>query len=238
MHVHRIRYGDSLAAVMASSPAVLIEGFPTHQNAPLLNAAAALGPLSLDGINSPSVQAQDSFVHLISVRTEPAIDPNGNQMLSTTNMATPLHTDEYFSKTPAKFVFMLCIRQSDTGGESTVASLTDIMSNLSDLTVRVLCEAAFPFEQGPVPILKKEDSSWSVRFNYLEIMRAAAKTGQVLSDIQKKSVIDLQNAANLHCERFRLSPGDCLVVNNFEILHGREAFPADSGRLLKRVRVK
>ena len=238
MIVSRIQYGANLAAALAAESVVLVEGFPLSTNEQLLECAARLGCLSRDGITSTDAQPEDRFVHLVRDRGAPALDPLGNAMISTTNAAQLLHTDEHFSANPAKFVLLLCIRQSDTGGDTLIAGIDEIVPKLDLDIVESLLSPIFPSAAGPVPILGENNGRWSVRFNLLEMERALRAPCLQFEAQQFTAIKQFVVVAEEVTVRLRLSPGDCLILRNDLVLHGRTTFPAGSRRLLKRVRVK
>lgn len=237
MIVSRVRYGQDIAAALCSASAVIVENFPTDSNLPLLEVATGLGQSSRDGITSASVRPEDQFIHLVSDRGDPAIDPLGNPMLSTTNSRMMLHTDEHFSACPARYVILLCVRQSENGGDTLLSDIRDIVLKLEETVIQLLLSRAFPSAIGPIPILQMEREAWSVRFNLLEMERASG--GRLQFNLHEaEAVRQLACTALAESIRIKLLPGDCLILRNDIVLHGREGFPAGSPRLLKRIRVK
>lgn len=217
----------------------IIKNFPTESNAALLEYAAELGSLSLDGIGSPTNRLEDSAIHLIEQREVPALDHFNNVMLSTTNLHFPLHTDEYFAERPARFVMLLCIDPGQAGGTALVSYITDIVPELSPPSRQVLQERIFPSQVGPVSLLWETARGWHVRFNELELQRAQElRSVEALPANATRAITELRELAHKHVRQHDLMRGECLTLYNYTTLHGRTAFPPGSGRLLKRIRVK
>jgi hypothetical protein len=219
--------------------AFVVTHFPAETNNPLLTFAAELGAVSLDGITSATNKIEDSAIHLVQEREHPALDPFHNVMISTTNQYFPLHTDEYFAEHPARFVLLLCVVPSETGGTALVSYIDDIVSDLTPDQQAILREPIYPTQVGLRAILEQSQLGWSVRFNELELERAQNPSGGgPLPKSAREAVISLRRSADTHARRHEMMSGQCLALCNYKALHGRTSFPAGSARLLKRIRVK
>lgn len=225
---------------LSRKSAVIVADFPHETNASFLEYALNLGSISRDGITSSSNKVEDGAIHLVQERSSPALDPYHNVMLSTTNSYFPLHTDEYFSATPARFVLLLCVAGSEIGGTSLVSYVDDIVESIEPNDLKLLASPLFPTQVGLRPILSDTQAGWNVRFNNMEMERAQKLLGNrnTLRFDAKGAAERFQQVADLHIRRHSLKSGECLVLSNYRALHGRTEFPSGSGRLLKRIRVK
>lgn len=238
MSIPRIGYSDCSAEKLSELDAAILQGFPTGTNRPLISLAAGLGKISVDGINSASNDLEDGCIHLVYDHKAPVVDPFGNAMVSTTHAAFPLHTDEYFAATPAKYVFLLCIRPSGEGGESLITIVDHAVANLSPAARRELGRPIFPSQAGPVRLLWHSGIGWAVRFNELEMRRAILPTTAPLSLAAIEAIGEFKDCATAKQIQFPLIAGECLFLRNERVLHGRRPFSPRSARLLKRIRVK
>lgn len=218
---------------------VVVKSVPIDTNDPFIRMARALGNLSLEGVSTTSNTLEDGCVHLVMRHQRPVIDPFGNVITSTTNLDFQLHSDEYFSTNPATFLLLLCVRQSLHGGDSLISLIDSVIPLLDDDTRRLLEDPVYPSKIGPVPILIRSEAGYRVRFNQLEMRRAEQGGFAPVCDAAHSEVLArLIDSAMKRAIQFRLQPGDCLVVENRKVLHGRVGFEDTPTRLLKRLRVK
>ncbi len=230
---------SGLFELLADEHAVVIAEVPTGSNACLMNLGGRLGEYSDEGITSTTNYREDRYIHFVNERATPSLDPYGNTMISTTNEFFPLHTDEYFARCPARYVFLLCVHAGTNGGESRVSKVEDIARLLSQRTLSTLAEPVYPSQAGLVRLFFHIQDQWSIRFNEIEMDRAVL--GGFAPPVPKEArsaVEELKGAAEQAATQHLLRPGDCLIVRNDRALHGRLAFPSGSGRLFKRLRVR
>ena len=234
-------WGDFISSIklfIADPGCVVIQNFDSTLELGLLQKLAkSLGRTSLSGINVPGNLLEDGFIHRVEVKEEPLKDKSGYNILSTTSEVFPCHTDDFFNENPADVVILHCVIPDETGGESIIAYITDIIAHLDSDTIESLSEQTFPSHFGKVSILEKEANSYKIRYNRLEIKRASEITNYVLNDRQKLALDNLDNAIAKVQTFFKLEKDDCLVLNNKSLVHGRTAISGDSKRLLRRVRI-
>ena len=231
--------GSGLSELLADEHAVIVTEIPTDSNASLMKLAGGLGEYSEEGITSTTNLREDQYIHVVNERATPSLDPYGNTMISTTNEFFPLHTDEYFSGRPSTYVFLLCVQAGTSGGESTIAKVEDFARLLPQRTLSTLAEPVYPSQAGLVHLLVQIQDQWSIRFNEIEMGRAVL--GGFAPPVPKKARIavkELKSVADQAATQHLLRPGDCLVLRNDRVLHGRLAFPPGSGRSFKRLRVR
>jgi gamma-butyrobetaine dioxygenase len=125
------------------------------------------------------------------------------------------------------------------GGVSLLAHARDILARLAPTSARALREPTFPSPFGPAPVLWDEagGSQPCIRFNHRDFASFGERYGPLLTAGQARVLDEVLAAAQDCTLHVRLEPGDCLVVDNHRVLHGRTAFDPASGRLLKRLRV-
>jgi alpha-ketoglutarate-dependent taurine dioxygenase len=170
----------------------------------------------------------------------PRRDPTGRAILSTTADDFPLHTDDTFAAQPARFVLMHCW-QADAagGGTSLLAHVRDLLPRLDAAAIGLLREPLFASPFGLAPVLWDDpgDGQPCIRFNHRDFASFGERYGPRLTPAQAPVLDTVLAAARTCTTPIHLAPGDCLVVDNHRVLHGRTAFHQASGRLLKRLRV-
>lgn len=204
--------------------------------------AATLGATSASGVgaalNQPNVEADG--ISRVEAMDVPRQDPAGRKILSTTAGVFPLHTDDTFVARPARYVLMHCWKADAAGGGvSQLAHVRDILPQLAAQSRAKLREAAFPSPFGPAPVLWDDAASATscIRYNHRDFVSFSERYGPALTADQARLLDDVLAAARTCAVDVRLAAGDCLVVDNHRMLHGRTAFNPGSGRLLKRLRV-
>lgn len=204
--------------------------------------AATLGATSGSGAgtaqNQPNVEAEG--ISRVEAMDLPRRDPAGREILSTTAGIFPPHTDDTFVARPARYVLMHCWKADAAGGGvSQLAHVSDILPLLAPRSRAHLREAVFASPFGPAPVLWDDTASATpcIRFNHRDFASFGERYGPVLAADQVRVLDEVLKAARACAIEVRLAAGDCLVVDNHRMLHGRTAFDAGSGRLLKRLRV-
>jgi alpha-ketoglutarate-dependent taurine dioxygenase len=216
--------------------AVVVRGLPDSDGKDAITGlASSLGSLSLSDVTAPDQYKE--HVHAVEAKSEPLKDSYGFPILSTSSAEFPCHTDDYFDERPSDIVLLQCVRQAETGGDSLIARLADILAQLGPTDVAYLCQRAFPTHFGLVAILERTEGDWQIRYNRLETERSAVRLDYPLT----ASVVDVLDrvdaAIGKVVRRVRLLSGDCLLLDNRRVVHGRTAFSADSGRLFRRIKV-
>jgi alpha-ketoglutarate-dependent taurine dioxygenase len=208
-------------------------------NAALRALGAQLGTASFHGARPGMPNVEGHGVSSIQALDRPVLDPAGRVVLSTSPATFRLHTDDTFSRTPARWVLMHCWYADPAGGDSLLAHVDDVLPRLPADMVRRLEAADFPSPDGPAPVLfGGADVVRKVRFNHRDFVGYGERFGPALAPDQLRCLDAVLLAAEAVSLRLRLETGDCLVVDNHRVLHGRTAFAAGSGRLLKRLRIQ
>ncbi|MCW5770426.1 MAG: TauD/TfdA family dioxygenase [Rhodospirillaceae bacterium] len=195
-------------------------------NTELLAVAGSLGAIRRYGprFGDPAWEGHD--VYRISAATEagPA--------------ETNLHSDESYLPTPSRYVLFHCWEENLEDGANSLADVDDILGNLDGAAIERCYAAAFRWSMLEAPILTRISgrSRPLVRFN----RRLAAPPEGAANDDPVLAALPalFERAAARVARRCTLHRGDCLVIDNHRVLHGRPHFKPGSPRLLKRVAVR
>lgn len=219
---------------------VILKNVPVNSNDALIRISHALGVPSLSGLNregGASSMVEDSFIRRVEAVESPIKNTLGKNVLSSTSDSFSLHTDEYYEDIPSKFVILLCVNPDDRGeGKTLISDIRKVLYRLPTEVVAHLKEYIFPHPAGFVSVLTIKDQL-SIRYNRysinskLSISQKHIKVNNTYLDLFDKTLCD-------SAESILLSKGDCIIIDNEIILHGRTAFSEQSQRLLKRVRVR
>ena len=237
----RLSYGDdapeALVERIAEHGWLLIGGVPCWAgNTALLDLAASFGRIKSHGPNLRDPVREGEAVGVIKALAQPIADRSGKTMLSTMATDHHLHTDESFYPTPSRYVLLHCWRPDPAGGGvSLLAAAEDVLARLTPEEREGCARIRYSWRGVESPILAAMPDSARprVRFNVreadcLERPRAA---GDALA-------LRVAHAAEAAAIALPMEAGDCLVLDNWRVLHGRTAFAPDSPRLLKRVGVE
>lgn len=220
---------------------LLISQVPNDENFSLLALARRFGPLIPSGIVGSGFRLENGYVYRVESDVErQEVDFDGQHITSQTSHYFACHTDGYRSKLPASVVLLMCVRRSRLGGETLVSPLDHILAGLAPEEVKLLRKPRYPSKAGFGPILYGSAERPSVRFNYLEIERYCQLNGYEMPAALKEVLNKFRGATVEVRARFRflLNPGECLILDNRRVLHGRTEFAPHSDRLLKRVWVR
>lgn len=235
-------YGGAAIGVLldciAEHGRAVITGMPCREgNGPLLELANGLGTVNPYGAGASTRDGEG--VHLVTPYSQPVLDVTGKPMLSNTTTDFELHTDESFAQTPSRYVLMQCWREdSKGGGESLLANSEAVLARLEPWAAELCYRAIFVWRKCSAPIFTRRPGlDWPVvRFNAREI---AGDELEGEPDLRARILPEVfLAAANAAADRVLLESGDCVVLDNRRVLHGRAAFDPASSRLLKRVWVK
>lgn len=206
-------------------------------NTELLALAAALGEARRYGTGYADPTREGSRVHRVEASGGPVYDASGSAMLSTTTDAFDLHTDEAYLVDPARYLLLHCWRADETGGANLLADVGSVLPRLDEWAAEACFRVTFRWSAVDAPILTAVPGrTWpNVRFN--RRARVDRCAGNAASDKERylpETFLIAARAAAVECA---LGPGDCLITDNWRVLHGRTGFDGQSRRLLKRVRV-
>lgn len=204
----------------------------------LLRLANALGTVIAPGVAMPS-GVHDGRIHTVEVRNGGVglKDQHENTILSTTNREFTLHTDAYNQRHPPRYVFLL---RSDDTQDTTPSYVSDahrVIAEAAPRVVATLRQAIFPSALGPTAIIgRAADNTPRVRFNQEEITRWGGRgENPLISAEGNEAIAALRAGLIAHQETTMILPGDCLILDNQRVCHGRGEMAPTSKRVLKRV---
>ncbi|MEM6836489.1 MAG: TauD/TfdA family dioxygenase [Cyanobacteria bacterium P01_C01_bin.120] len=166
---------------------------------------------------------------------------NGNvTRYSRTADALPLHTDCSNKTVPPNLVAFAMERPDPQGGgESVMLSAADLVHELPEDLVGLLCQPLFPFAaKKQYPILQGEGDDWRIRY-YRQQIKSALGEQCTLSNNLREALDELERYLELSKQsvRFAMQAGEVVIMDNQRVLHGRSAMPANSPRLMHRFRL-
>ena len=206
----------------------IIENFPCSETDSALNEFTyALGEPVLEKRNR-----NNSSVYRVEINNHLSLPVYANTAYEFSG-----HTDCADFDNPPDTVVMLCERPSEIGGDSFLVNLETVLEEFSFKDVQMLNEPVYIFGKNYYPILSLKNTFLAIRYNrvYFDF---CIRLNQLEIEPEKLELINrLDNAINACKYVFSLKSGDCLLLNNQRILHGRESFPENSDRLIKRVRL-
>lgn len=202
-------------------------------NRALRTLAASLGAPSLDSLPHRARLVEPGGVARVEALAEATADQYGKPLLSASSAAFALHSDESFQADPARFVLLQCWRPAAQGGQTLLVDVHALLPDLDRVTQIALTQLHLPYAHADAVSV---DAHRRVRYNRREC--AGAASGRALSATQEHWLDRFDAVFADHAHSLDLHAGDLLVIDNWRVLHGRLSFAADSGRLLKRLRVR
>ncbi len=212
-----------------------ISGVPLdNDNAALRRLASQLGPPSLRALAHRASLVEPGGVQRVESLSNSPLDQAGKPLLSASHQAFPLHSDESFELQPARWVLLHCWRAAASGGETRLVDLHRVAAGAERKLAIALSQWHLPYPCGDLTTL---DAQRRARYNRAECELAASRRGLPLDSASVGWLNRFELAFEHAAFSCRLDSGDLLVIDNWRVLHGRSAFSADSGRLLKRLRL-
>lgn len=182
----------------------------------------------------------DRYGKLFDVIDQGVDHTTTNAPVSKTRAATGMHTDSSDATYNPDLVALLCLQPGARGGQSLLASATDVLERLRkrhpglesvarmpwprDVVTPGLAQNVSAIEANAIPIFAGEGEDLVFRYMRYWTERAMDKIGQPIPKNLTRlfDFIDEDMAAN--ALKFSLKRGDMLLVNNRLVVHGREAF--------------
>ena len=157
--------------------------------------------------------------------------------LVTSAEALPPHNDHHLSH----FILWHCLVQDSQGGDSVIVDGLNIFRSMTPKIrnllrgIRLKEHVIFKDDLGYHPLIYEDSFGDRIYYSVLFEPTEYWLANEELSEEQKLAY-DIFNKAVKEAtpESIKLNPGECLVVDNGRILHGRTAIADDSNRLLKR----
>jgi alpha-ketoglutarate-dependent taurine dioxygenase len=208
-------------------------------NSPLIALGQLLGKTSWQGTKKGAPNLENDGVNRVENMDMPMRDAVGNAVLSSNADEFPLHTDDSYSPDPARYVLMHCWQADPAGGGvSWLAHIDHIIALAPPDLIQRLATRPYAMPYGQACVLWKDgERNWRMRFNRRDMVSFAKLRSQLLNQQQREDLACFESQA-MHCvKKVALQNGDCVVVDNQRMLHGRSAFDPNSGRLIKRLRI-
>jgi len=208
---------------------------------------------SLVKVGEHCVPKRDAFIdHAIpfdiKVSEETPTAATGSPIQSQMPDTLPLHTDGYDYGIPPALVYMQCIVPSATGGDSVIITVDDVVTLMSDVDLSALTDDVFPTSEafpgrnpyftGSQSILDKRSDGFRIRFNLDQIKAAEERDHGSMEKRHEAALSNLSRSIGDASVVFhkRMTKGECLICNNYRVLHGRSGVGNDLSRVLRRVR--
>ncbi len=172
----------------------------------------------------------DLLGHVIDT-TKPGEEQSGRGYLSRKELN--LHND------PTELVGLMCYRQGIAGGDSVVTNALSIHNRMREEHPEHLpvlyrgfryhrrkeeAEGAAPITPYRIPVFSVTEGKLSV-FHVREVAQVALREeGKDFSPEEVAALDCFRDIANEIAFRFRMEPGDALLLNNYITLHGRTEF--------------
>lgn len=172
---------------------------------------------------------------------------------SITNLAQDYHTDGGWVPEPARYVGLYCIRAAQTGGYSRITSIlsaSDAIKASGNQTAAAELARSHPWDrQGEHsnddlpyemhPVIVEREGEFLSRFYADYVINGYRKKGEAISESTAAALASLQVQLDRQPSiRFLLEAGQYQYVNNYTIVHAREAFddvpdPVGGRRLIR-----
>ncbi|SMH28529.1 Taurine catabolism dioxygenase TauD, TfdA family [Azospirillum lipoferum] len=226
---------DVRSEIETGSGAVMLTGMPLDDgNAALLLVAGQFGGVLTDGISFSSNPLEPGGVYRIEAKGDGVADDEGHLVYSTSPCFFPLHTDGYSASVAPDILVLLCVRPDrQGGGGSLLAALDDVLPRLSQEEKARLAEPVYPSLSGARRIV----ADGEIRFNPMEVARCRRLgfTPPPEENLAAHARLnELFNSDGI-LKQVHLTDGDCLIINNRRVVHGRHEYSPRGSRLLKRL---
>lgn len=158
-------------------------------------------------------------------------DPSRADSYAYSSTAQPLHTDNSWFQDPAEVNFFLMNRQASEGGAQTIYEVHHLVEDLDRLDTALLhdltdTEIVIKKGQGAPPnrtrILRLEPDP-RISWNYYRTIRDSTEVNE-LCERFFNFLIQAEKSGRV--QDVKLRSGDCLVMADDRVLHGRRAFSA------------
>ncbi|MDJ0734575.1 MAG: TauD/TfdA family dioxygenase [Nostocaceae cyanobacterium] len=220
----------------------IVGGFPAIQDrSNLIDLSQAIGAVVCgQPVSGRDAENQDK-VSFTQVRIDETKANLGGYVTkySRTHQPLTLHTDSSYMSHPHKLVAFQCIVAAQTGGESIMAPVEDILQRIDSEVLELLRAPIYPFGDKPSPIIFGEPGDEQIRYYRAQIDRALETGALPLSDKHYAAIETLDRVLQQteQFNQFQLQPGQIVFMDNTKVLHGRTGFSQQSDRLLYRVRL-
>jgi tetratricopeptide (TPR) repeat protein len=218
---------------------VVIDGFPSYQQPEyFITISRCIGAaMEVDPVRSLLDESAVSFTR-VTVDPEKAAPGGDATRYSRTRLPLNPHTDSSYRPLPHEIVGFQCVVADESGGETVMVPLEDILQNLEPDTIALLREPIYPFGQGRYAILSGNGESTQIRYYRTQIDHSLELEGSSLPKAHQAALKKLDIVLEQLASRtpFEVHSGQILLMHNHKVLHGRTALGSESDRLLYRIR--
>ncbi len=225
-----------VAARLATAPgAVLVDRFPAERWSDEQNRTAC----GLFSALVAPLMAQDFAGTVLYDVMDKKVEDVAAVRRSITNLDQRYHTDGGWVSDPARLIGLYCIRGATRGGHSLLTSLLAAFDELrrtgrADVVDVLSMELPWdrqgehaPHEPGwaPNPVFVEDEAGFLARFYESYVRGGYDKRGDAVPDEVDAALTTL--AATLDAQpavRFLLEAGQYQYINNYTLVHAREAF--------------
>ena len=221
---------------------VLVTGVPLTQDQLVFKSlveAMRDAALPLDPEAAGAVANQKISFTRVTIDEQKAQKGKRGTRFSRTHLPLAPHTDSTIKSHPHDVVAFQCIVPDDSGGQTIMVPVEDILRNLDERTMLRLRDRVFPFGKGTYAILEGDSEDAQIRYYRTQMDKTLDLVSQSLSDEHRSAAdeLDAVLARTELFEMFRMEAGDILFINNMKALHARTGFVRESTRLLFRIRL-
>ena len=175
--------------------------------------------------------------------------------VSQTRASTSMHTDSSRLETHPRWVGLACVQQAPVGGGSRLASALAVHAHLNAAHPASLARLHQPFYRDvvtpgavdPLALIARNrfpvfaDGPDGPTFRYMRywIEKGHQRMGHPLAD-DDRDAFDVLDATLNHphfCHCFQLQEGDILLIDNYKLVHDREAYDDNPQRPRRLIRL-
>ncbi len=165
----------------------------------------------------------------IIMENDVSIDKQSRSLVRSSKPLPP-HTDHHL----AHYILWHCHKQDSEGGFSIVVDGLKIFQEMDSKQkellkgINLMDHCVFKDDLQHHPMIQNTENGLRIYYSFWMADDNLSKEQKEAFEAFNNRVRDAQPI------KFRLEPGECLVIDNGRILHGRSSLSPDSDRLLKR----
>ncbi len=229
---------QTIAALIKYPHAIVISGTRAAAGADGMPDVVTLARAITHLLGGRSIWARFSFTE---IKVNPAINTIGRvgTNYSQTHAGIAPHSDSSWLQSPPNLWGLQCVEADQSGGDTLIVPVEDILRRLSKATIQALRQPVFPFADGVFkPVLSGRRGDQRISYYDAQLSKGATTQQDSLDGTSQSALHELGQAVSDPeiALRLKLEAGDLVFMNNHKALHGRTAFIEESGRLLFRLR--
>lgn len=221
---------------------VVVSGYPAiADRTNLVALCQSVGAIATHSINGNTKPSRPRKVSFTTVQIDPtkATAAGGVTQYSRTHLPLPPHTDSSYMARPHELVAFQCIASDQTGGNSIMLPVKDLLPQLDRSIVELMRSPVYPFGKHTYPLLVGESGHELMRYYQAQVEHSVTAETTALAAPYRAVLEALDSVLDqaYHSYQFHLQPGQIVLMHNHRVLHGRTGFEPGSDRLLYRVRL-